>query len=172
VNFNSIEEALNNELALQSSSNVNFGIEFKNMATAYNLKSEDLDDVKVRCRQYLIILLTELLKRISSNMSILKASPKLSPKSVLNTIKKVSIEDLPIALLDIQTDFTEIENQLRKFPFIDWSTYFGDSVMNSSTAFWSNVRMYKDVGGFQSFEKLAKFALKILSLPVSNAVVE
>ncbi|CAL1688679.1 unnamed protein product [Lasius platythorax] len=116
--FNCIEEALNNELGLQSSSNVDFGIEFKNVATAYNLKSEDLDDVKTRCRQYLIILLTELLKRIPSNISILKTS-KLCPKSVLSTIKKVSIKDLSIALLDIRTDLTEIENQLQKLPFID-----------------------------------------------------
>lgn len=84
----------------------------------------------------------------------------------------MSIEDLPIFLLDIQTDITEIENQLRKLPFIDWSSHFEDPVMESSTAFWSNVRAHKDVGGFQPFEKLAKFALKILSLPLSNAVVE
>jgi len=32
--------------------------------------------------------------------------------------------------------------------------------------------VHKDVGGSQPFEKLAKFALKILSLPLSNAVVE
>lgn len=65
--FNCIENALNNELVLQSSTKVDFGIEFKNVAAAYNLKSEDLDDVKTRCRQYLIILLTELLKRIPNN---------------------------------------------------------------------------------------------------------
>lgn len=88
MNFNCIEEALNNKLALQSSSNVDFGIEFKNTAAAYNLKSEDLEDIKARCRLYLITLLTELLKRIPSNMSVLKASTKLCPKSVLSTIKK------------------------------------------------------------------------------------
>lgn len=44
--------------------------------------------------------------------------------------------------------------------------------MEISTAFWSNVRVHKDIDGSQPFEKLAKFALKILSLPLSNAVVE
>lgn len=36
--------------------------------------------------------------------------------------------------------------------------------MEISTAFWSNVRVHKDIDGSQPFEKLAKFALKILSL--------
>jgi len=89
----------------------------------------------------------------------------------LSTIKKISIEDLPTALLE-KNDLTEIENQLRKLPFIDWSSHFADQIIESSTAFWSNVRVHKDVGGSQPFEKLAKFALKILSLPLSNAVVE
>ncbi|XP_077256816.1 uncharacterized protein LOC143894438 isoform X1 [Temnothorax americanus] len=170
--FNCIEEALNNEMARQSLSNVDFGIEFKNAATAYNLNSEELDDVKVRCYQYLITLLTELLKRIPSNMSILKTSTKLCVKSILSTTKKVSVEDLPIALLDNQTDLSEVESQLRKLPFIDWSSHFPDQVMKSSTAFWSNVRIYKDARGYQPFKKLAKFALKILSLLFNNAVVE
>lgn len=39
--FNCIKDALNNELALQLLTKVNFGIEFKNVAAAYNLKSED-----------------------------------------------------------------------------------------------------------------------------------
>lgn len=53
-------------------------------------------------------------------MTILKTSTKLCPISVLSTIKKISIEDLPTALLE-KNDLTEIENQLRKLPFIDWS---------------------------------------------------
>jgi len=44
--FNCVEDALHNELTLQSSTKVDFGIEFKNVAAAYNLKSKDLDDVK------------------------------------------------------------------------------------------------------------------------------
>lgn len=163
---------MNNELALQLPTNVDFGTQFTRMITAYNLKSEDLDEVKARCSQYLITLLRELLKRIPSNMLILKTSIKLCRKLILNTIKKTSLEDLPIALLDTETDLTEIENQLRKLPFIDWSLYFANQVMESSTAFWSNVRLHKDNGGSQPFEKLAKFALKIVSLPFSNAVVE
>lgn len=57
-------------------------------------------------------------------------------------------------------------------PSIDWSLYFPEEIIQRSTAFWSNVRTFKDAGGSQPFEKLAKFALKILSLPLSNAVVE
>lgn len=97
--FTCIAEALNDNLALESPNDVNFGIEFKNTVTAYygsTLKAEELDDVKSRCRQYLIILLSELLKRVPGNNSILKTAKNLSPNAVLNTASKVTVADLPL----------------------------------------------------------------------------
>ena len=51
---------------------------------------------------------------------------------------------------------------------VDW----GDAVNKDPIEFWGNVMQYEDTSGEKAFEKLARFALKILCLPISNADVE
>lgn len=60
----------------------------------------------------------------------------------------------------------EIKIQIDKIRFIKWE------FVEDTTKFWAEVLKYKDAAYNNPFNDLAEFALKILSLPWSNAEVE
>lgn len=78
---------------------------------------------------------------------------------------------MPIKLINPGTDISTIENQLRSIGFVDWQGEFTEEVMNNTSQFWSNVYNWKS-GGLYKYRELAAFALKVLCLPLSNAVLE
>ena len=56
---------------------------------------------------------------------------------------------------------------------IDWQEVFGDSgIPIDGSKFWIKAMNVKDSGGEQILKDLALFALKVYSMPISNAVVE
>lgn len=60
----------------------------------------------------------------------------------------------------------KIITQYHNINFVKWTN------ISSTTLFWTEVNAYRDAGGNNPFEELAKFALELLSLPWSNADVE
>lgn len=71
---------------------------------------------------------------------------------------------------DIDRDILEI--QWKKLPVVSWTQYFDGKVPSKTIEFWSGVLEYQDAEGKFIFDDLAEFALQILILPFSNAVVE
>jgi len=57
-------------------------------------------------------------------------------------------------------------------PLVSWHTIFDGEVPQDSCTFWCAFYDYTDAGGRHIFKDIAVFALAVLSLPVSNAVVE
>lgn len=167
-----IEEALKNELALLTTKSTGYGIEFETLVSKSNLKCEELQSVRIRCREYLIVLCTELIKRMPSHFSILKMTSKFSPSRILSVLRPLSITDLPVAFINKDEDISKVENQLRQIRFVDWVGQFGIDVVQDTNLFWSKIYSSKDAGGRQQFQQLSLFALKVLSMPLSNAIVE
>lgn len=99
----------------------------------------------------------------------------LSPKVCLNQTRP-RFQELPF--LDVflnDKDLGKVENQWNYLLSVDWSVLTKDGVRKvpeNSYEFWPRVYEYKNAGGVQVFRELATFALTILSLATSNAVVE
>lgn len=65
-----------------------------------------------------------------------------------------------------------METEWRKLPVIDWRDHFAGEIPKDAAEFWCAVHDVCDAGGRPIFQKLASFALRVLSLPFSNAYVE
>ncbi|EFA12405.1 hypothetical protein TcasGA2_TC016407 [Tribolium castaneum] len=69
-------------------------------------------------------------------------------------------------------DIGNLENQYHKLLNVDWCKHLDEEVFNNVYLFWPQVLKYKDAGEKFVFKELADFALRVLSLPSSNACVE
>lgn len=167
-----IARTLTNELALVSAKTTDYFLEFETLASKCNLKLEEVQNVRVRCHEYLPVLYSELIKRMPTHFSILKMTSKFSPTRLLSVLQPVSIADLPVKLINVDANIGKLENQLRQIRFVDWVRQFGLDNVQNTISFWSRIMSAKDAGGNQPFNELSEFVLKILSLPLSNAVVE
>ena len=65
-----------------------------------------------------------------------------------------------------------LKEEWEDLPDINWRNYFEGTVPSRSTKFWNQVAKYCDSDGNLLFKNIASFALRVLSLPFSNAVVE
>jgi hypothetical protein len=79
--------------------------------------------------------------------------------------------ELPLNLAD-QSNISEIESQWRKLLTIDWNDVFGGNVPTIREEFWSKAITIKNAQGDPVLYDLSKFAMKLLTLPISNATVE
>lgn len=88
--------------------------------------------------------------------------------SVDNVLKQNKADIIPlITLLTKNGDLIDaINSQYNNISYIKWTN------ISTTVSFWSEVFMYKDSAGNNTFEELADFALEVLSLPWSNADVE
>lgn len=143
---------------------INFGYEFNNLSA--NIRPEVLMDIKGRCSDFLIVLCSELQKRIPENIKILEKISTFSPESASSIVKP---------------DITEIASQFKNSvcPDIDavtreWNLLHSAQVKNneSTERFWADVYSINDASGSKRFENISKLVLALLSLPFSNASVE
>ncbi|XP_015119417.1 uncharacterized protein LOC107042750 [Diachasma alloeum] len=166
-----ISEALNNTLALKSIDEVDLGVEFHRAAVNDKVPPEVVTEVSRRCREYLLTLCEQLVNRMPNNLKILKDVSKFASVKVLSPATKPSINDIPPVFIQ-DSDLTAIDNQLRDINLIPWNDHFSREILNDTSKFWSHAYTFKNASGRQVVKELAGTVLKILSLPVSNAVVE
>lgn len=88
----------------------------------------------------------------------------MSPASVMSTINRPRVQDLPIEFFSCQLD--ALETQWRN---VGSAGFPHDK---SIDAFWLEVEAFKDAGGNQCFKDVALGAIRLLTLPISNAHVE
>lgn len=102
---------------------------------------------------------------MSDNFKMLKMVNLLS---VDNVLKQNKADIIPlITLLTKNGDLIDaINSQYNNISYIKWTN------ISTTVSFWSEVFMYKDSAGNNTFKELADFALEVLSLPWSNADVE
>lgn len=145
---------------LMSTNAIYFGYDFELIIK--NMKQEEVNSVKKRCKNFIITFCKQLQKRLPENLSILETINIFS----LVTATSQQMKDITIAkqFTMFSTDFCqqEWENISNK----SWNE------TNNIEVFWCEVYNDKDSAGNKRFENISTLALSLLSLPISNAAVE
>ena len=128
-----------------------------------------MKNIRLRCTEFLLVLIDQLRLRLPDNYSILQGMTELSISCCMNPVKK---DIIPLANLFISEAgiLTKIDFQWRQLHTVPWKILTNNE--QTTVQFWAEVNNYTDSAGDNPFEDLAKFALMILSLPHSNADVE
>lgn len=154
---------VNNQLPINA---MYFGKEFTVMLAGLGVDAASALDVKTRCREYLVALLTELRARLPENVDTLESLSALSPSVILSD-QKLPLHKL--SFLPLYTgDFGRLERQYNRLSSAHWER-FDDQ---HTEEFWIAVSQHTDASGASDFYDLGLFALSLLSLPFSNAAVE
>ena len=111
------------------------------------------------CSRYLHVLLTELENRIPENSKIFEDIEKYKPRNCLNQMCQLPAS-LPI----------ELRDKFRELSLTPWMMDTADRGL--FVLFWVNALEYKCANGDSSYKSLALQVLKILSIRMSNAIVE
>lgn len=144
---------------------INFGYNFE--CIAKNINPTDLEDVRERCKSFLIELAENIQIRLPDNLSVLKTLADLHPK--------VATSQLKPNLNNILTQFhrtslygnkNDIESEWNNLHNKSWSA------LNNSVDFYAQVHDDCDAAGYKRFKNIAKFAIALLTVPISNASVE
>lgn len=141
------------------------GYAFETKLREYNLAQEVTQNLKQRCINFTLKLVTELQSRLPANFAVLR---KISMFSVQETLKVVKPPIVEIAQ-EFNIDATGIDmliSQWRNIVLIQWQC------TSSTVKFWCEVSDYKDAAENNPFKELAAFATRLLTLPHSNADVE
>ena len=141
-----------------------------------------------RCRTYLLTLVRQLLLILPDHAAAARLSSLkyFTPEESLKRVGRVArcaishwdqkLEALPrtagvCSPAEPGVDLDVLGKQWTELVLTDWSLYFGGNIPSSTVKFWTGVYAYVR-GGERKYEQLARFALRVLSLPISNAAVE
>ncbi|XP_063540742.1 protein FAM200B-like [Cydia strobilella] len=156
----------NFQLYLMHTASLNLGYDFEEVAK--NLVENELLDVKERCKKFLCTLAMEMQQRLPENLSTLKMITVLKPEvatsqvkpSLNNILQRFHRNSVYGNKNDIEAEWNQLQNKL-------WTNTSG-----SSAEFYAEVYNDCDAGNRKRFENISKFAMALLTLPVSNASVE
>ncbi|XP_016656220.2 uncharacterized protein LOC107882417 [Acyrthosiphon pisum] len=109
--------------------------------------------------------------RLPDNLQVIEKIKYLSPAECFNQFPKFS--QLPIELSGC-IDRDAIESQGRQLGSFNFNELITDTSINdiSIAKFWIQLSQIMTAPGEYQFRELCQFALKIMSLPISNVVVE
>jgi len=113
----------------------------------------------IYCRVSLLLYLC----RLPDNFNVLKKISIFSVDNILRTNKSPIIEVLEYFN---EENIESIRLCYEKIHFLKWEN------TNDTLKFWAEVLEFRDAGGVNTFAPLANFAVKLMSLPWSNAEVE
>ena len=153
---------------------VDFGYEFSSllqeMMVAKALSENNCIVVKERCQKFLIQACKQFIFRLPQNLDLFKKIQNLSPSLCLSHMRP-AFANLLLALA-YQSKLTEIESQWQLLLTLNWEQIFEGSIPTDRAVFCKKAITVKNAGGDVVLKDLAQFALKVYSLPISNAVVE
>lgn len=151
----------NFEQYIMHTDSIYYGYEFNIICKT--MKNDDIRDVKLKCKQFLITICKEIQQRLTSNINILKTITVFMPETATSQ-KRVNIIDIVL-----QFSRFSVEHCLSEWDCIANKTW---NEMVDYIKFWSEVYNDKDSAGNHRFENISRLALGLLSLPISNATVE
>lgn len=143
-----------------------FDIEIKQC----DLNIEEIIQIKNKCKEFLKVLILELIKRMPSHLDLFKKIKNISPKIILNPIRP-KFNELPLDFMP-QDKINDIETQYRQLLSTKWYEIFENTIPEDTLEFWKKVITLKNAGGILLFDDISKFVFTLLSLPTSNAAVE
>ncbi|CAL1672569.1 unnamed protein product [Lasius platythorax] len=142
---------------------IDFGYSFEQAASGMN--HHEVKIIKERCRDFLICLCEQLQSRIPNNITLLEKINLLLPQLATSQIKP-KITDLVEAFKNICKNVDSTVDEWNLLHIKQWSQ------LSTPEEFWAEVLEYRNSAGQQQFGNIARFALAMLCLPFSNAVVE
>ncbi|TNN39643.1 hypothetical protein EYF80_050190 [Liparis tanakae] len=150
-----------NQLPLSA---VNYGIRFQMELENANLHVPAAENVKQRCKEYLLEFAKQMKQRLPTNMQQLQSLGALSPSTVL---KKPQLTSL--LFLNLYTgNLGKLDQQWRVLDTLQWE----NTEDCKTEQFCIEVKNHIDAAGDKDFAELGSFALSLLALPFSNTAVE
>lgn len=139
------------------------GTTFHEGLNASTLAPEAKHTISARCFAFVRELLVQYQTRLTDSLDMLRKMELLSPKSVISTVDRPRVRELPMEFFRCSID--TLDSQWRNVS----SAGFCDQPID---VFWMQVEAFQDAGGNACFKDLALGAIRMLSLPISNAHVE
>jgi hypothetical protein len=128
-----------------------------------------LEEIKKRARSFLVELACQLKKRLPDNIDVLTKMAMFSPSVSLSQVRPPApIRAIASLFPEIVRDTTALESEYEALVFSDWPAV----AKVDSVSFWGAALMRCNAIGEKKFGNIAKLALALLSLPLSNATVE
>ncbi len=143
---------------------MDLGTTFMDQLKENRLAPDMKERIASRCMDFLKELVKQYQLRLPASIEMLPKLELLCPKSVMSTLNRPGVMDLPADLFSCSTDI--LESQWRNVA----SAGFSDD--QDIDKFWLEVEAFKDAGGNKCFQELAQGTIRLLVLPVSNAHVE
>ncbi|XP_044592385.1 uncharacterized protein LOC123270416 isoform X1 [Cotesia glomerata] len=150
---------------LMHTSSVFFGYNFDQAAKS--VPSNEISNIRARCKDFLVKLCTEIQERLPMNISILKSMNVLTP-TYATSQKKPDLSKL-LEQFTRESLYGSKDNIIKEWNMLSHKQW--DNT-NETVSFWSEVYEDRDSGGNRRFENVSKFALALLTTPISNADVE
>ncbi|KAK3918936.1 Zinc finger protein 862 [Frankliniella fusca] len=154
---------------------VKFGDAFDTLVNKLNLPERLVTPVKQRCANFLVRLTKELVERLPTCVEVVERLRFFAPERALALQARPKFQQLPLDLIPDTMDRETIESQwaaLGELRLVDIMPEVEDLSTINVEDFWGRVWQLKDAEGEQPYRKLAEYVLTIISLPLSNAVVE
>lgn len=158
---------------------IDFGSEFEEeLQRNPTLDPKDVVDVKKKCLNFMIKFVKELTDRLPLNIAVVSKIQTLSPYVCLGN--QPDAKELPWDLADPNCDKQAIQIQWKKLGLLKLEEIIEvpfkkdtkEKVIIKPIPFWIAVSEMRNAVGQKMFKELSNFALRALSLPISNAVVE
>ncbi|KAK3929598.1 Zinc finger protein 862, partial [Frankliniella fusca] len=152
---------------------IDFGAGFSSHLGKIHISRELLADTQNRCVRYLAVLVKGLVALLPDHAERLLAVVHFTPREALKSVGRPNFYNLPLSLADPATDRDVLKTEWDRLSRKDWRLYFGD-IPTGSVAFRTGVVDYDSIHpeGNKQFSNIARFALRVLCLPISNAIVE
>ena len=163
--------------SLLSLTDIDFGSNFETacneMVASKKITKDVIRNVQHKCLNFLKKLLTEMVNRFPQNMEVISKLHAFNPYvSTDSGPLRPRACDLPWELKPPKCSKEDIEIQWDKLVTLRREDICGSNMIEDAVKFWSTVAKMKNAIGEEQFPDLAAFALRALSLPLSNAVVE
>ena len=135
-----------------------------------NLTSHQKEEVKLHCLKFLKEAARAVLKRLPPALDSLLKLKVLFPTICLLQLR-LRFSDLSLDVIPV-LNIIELESQWRTLLTVDWASSYGGEIPSDSCEIWVKVLHHLDPFGVLPFCDLTGWALTLLSLSISNSVVE
>lgn len=141
------------------------GAAFSERLATSGLPAQEKLCIRERCFQFLQKMASQLQTRIPNATSALRRLQAISPEVVMGPNACREIFSLPSHLFT--TSRNELEAEIRLL-----RSAFATSETSSALSFWCQARVFRDAAAICPFPGVTAGAVKVLTLPVSNAEAE
>ncbi|KAI5638384.1 sugar transporter domain-containing protein [Phthorimaea operculella] len=150
---------------LMHTSAISLGYETENLLR--QISETESRELRERCKNFLVTLCSEVQNRTPEHIHVLKSVALLTPQIATSQAKPSITPFLEIFQREeVYGNKTEAESEWYNLHHKEWKN------TNSSVSFWAEVDEDLDAGGNKRFAAISKFALAVLTMPLSNATVE